>query len=52
MPLPVRIRTHLVDTVSMDLGLALRTKSIPPKPNSFVADVNNTVVQEVFAFSK
>ena len=48
VPLPVRIRSHPTDPVSSDLSSKHRTKSIPPKPNCFVADLNASFVQKIF----
>jgi ribosomal subunit interface protein len=48
VPLPVRIRSHPTDPVSSYLSSKHRTKSIPPKPNCFVADLNASLVQKIF----
>ena len=48
VPLPVRIRSHPTDPVSSYLSRKHRTKSIPPKPNCFVADLNASFVQKIF----
>ena len=48
VPLPVRIRSHPTDPVSSYLSSKHRTKSIPPKPNCFVADLNASFVQKIF----
>ena len=48
VPLPVRIRSHPTDPVSSYLSSQHRTKSIPPKPNCFVADLNASFVQKIF----
>ena len=48
VPLPVRIRSHPTNPVSSYLSSKHRTKSIPPKPNCFVADLNASFVQKIF----
>ena len=48
VPLPVRIRSHPTDPVSSYLSSKHRTKSVPPKPNCFVADLNASFVQKIF----
>jgi hypothetical protein len=40
MPLPVRTRTHLVDTASPDLGGEHRGKSVQPEADDFSANVD------------
>jgi len=50
--LPVRMRSHPTDTVSSYLSSRHQTKSIPPKPSRFVADLNTNFVQKIFASSK
>ena len=52
VPLPVRIRSHPTDPVSSYLSSNIETKSIPPKPSRFVADLNTNFVQKIFASSK
>jgi len=44
MPLPIRVRTHPTNPLCADLGGEHRTKSIPPEADSFVADVDPTLV--------
>ena len=48
VPLLVRIRSHATDPVSSDLSSKHRTKSVPPNPNRFVADLNTSFVQKIF----
>jgi hypothetical protein len=48
VPLPVRIRSHPTDPVSSYLSSKHWAKSIPPKPNCFVADLNASFVQRIF----
>jgi hypothetical protein len=50
--LPVRIRSHPTDPVSSDLSSKHRTKSVRPKPNCFMADLNATFVQKIFHVTK
>ena len=52
LPLPVRIRSHPTDPVSSYLSSKRRTKSVPPKPSRFVADLNTNFVQKIFTSSK
>ena len=47
MPLPIRIRTHLANSLTTDLGGEHRSKSVPPKSYSFVADIDPTLVEQV-----
>ena len=48
VPLPVRIRSHPTDPGFSYLSSKHQTKSVPPKPNCFVADVNASFVQKIF----
>ncbi len=52
MLLPIRIRSHLTDPVSADLSREHRTKSVPPKPNRLVTDINPSLMQQVFNISQ
>ena len=52
VPLPVRIRSHPTDPVSSCLSSKHRTKSVPPKPNRFMADVDPTLMKKVFYIAK
>jgi hypothetical protein len=47
VPLPVQIRLHPTDPVSSYLSSKHWTKSIPPKLNRFVADLNASFVQKI-----
>jgi hypothetical protein len=42
------MRSHPAGAISADLGGEHRAKSIPPKSNRFVADIDPTLVQQVF----
>ena len=48
VPLPVRIRSHPIDPISSYLSSKHWAKSVPPKPNCFVADLNASFVQKIF----
>jgi hypothetical protein len=48
MPLPVRIRPHLLDSFATDFSGKHRAKSIPSISNGFVADINAALVQKIF----
>jgi hypothetical protein len=52
MPLPVGVCAHLLDAFSTDLSRKHRTKSVPPKPDGFVADINATFVQQILYVPK
>jgi hypothetical protein len=45
--LPVRIGSHPAYPVSPDLRRKHRAKSVPPKPDSFMADLDATLVQQI-----
>jgi hypothetical protein len=48
VPLPVRICAHLTASFPADLRGKHRTKSIAPKPNRLIADVDAAFVQKIF----
>jgi len=52
VPLPVRICAHLADPFLADLCGKYWAKSLPPKPNRLVADVDAAFVQEVLHVPK
>jgi hypothetical protein len=47
VPAPVRVCTLLLDTFRADFSGKNRAKSISPAPQSFVADVDPALVQQV-----
>jgi hypothetical protein len=47
VPLPIGICAHLADPFLADLCGKQRAKSVPPKPNRFVAYVDPALVQQV-----
>jgi hypothetical protein len=47
MPLPVRIGSHPAHSVSQDLRRKHWAKSVPPNPDSIVADLNAAFVQKI-----
>lgn len=51
VPLPIGMGAHLLDTFSADLGSEQRAKSITPKPNRFVTDIDPSLMQKVFDVS-
>jgi hypothetical protein len=52
MPLPVRISPHSIDPVFTDFCREHRAKSVPPVPHRFVADLDPSLVQQVFDVSE
>ena len=52
MPLPIRITAHLVATADPDPSSKYRAKSIPPVSHRFAADIDPTLVQQVFDVSE
>ena len=48
MPLPIRMSTKLLNPFSSDLSGKHRTKTVPPEPHSFVADIDAALVQQIF----
>jgi len=44
VPLPILVRAHLGDPFLADLSCKQRAKSVPPKSNSLVADVDTAFV--------
>jgi len=52
MARPIRIATHPARPVSTDFGSTHRAKSIPSKSSRFVADLDPTLVQQVFDVSE
>ena len=51
MPTPVRIATHPVRPFPADFSSKHRAKSVPPKADSFVADFDAALMQQVFDIS-
>ena len=47
VPLPVRVCAHLADPFLADLCGKQRAKSVPPKSNRFVADIDAAFVQQI-----
>ena len=47
MPLPVQKGPHSVDPASPDFRCKHRTKTGPPKPDSFMADFDTTFMQQI-----
>jgi hypothetical protein len=52
VPLPIRICAHLADPFLADLCGKQRAKSVPPKPNRLMADVDATFVQKILHVPK
>jgi hypothetical protein len=52
VPLPVRIRPQLLHPLPPDFGSKHRAKSVPPKPNRLMADVDAAFVQKILHISK
>jgi hypothetical protein len=52
MPLPIRTTAHLVATADPDPSSKYRAKSIPPVSHHFAADIDPTLVQQVFGVSE
>jgi hypothetical protein len=52
MPLPIRMRTKLLNPFSLNIRSEHRTKSIPPEPHRFVADIDATFMQKIFDIAK
>ena len=52
VPLPVRICAHRADPFLADLSGKKRAKSVPPKPNRFVTDVDAAFVQKILHVPK
>jgi hypothetical protein len=52
MPLPVRIRPQLLHPFPPDLGSKHRAKSVPPKSNRLIADVDAGFVQKILHIAK
>ena len=47
VPLPLRPCTKLLGSFPSDLGCEDRTKTVPPEPNCFVADVDAALVKQI-----
>jgi hypothetical protein len=52
VPLPVRICGHLTDSFPADLSGKHRAKSVPPRPNRFMADVDTAFMQNFLNIAK
>jgi len=52
MPLPLGPGAHPVGSSSSDLRREHRTKPVPPEPHGFMADINATLVQQIFDVSQ
>jgi hypothetical protein len=48
VPTPLRIATHVRDSLLPDLCREYRAKPVPPEPNSLVADLNPALCQKIF----
>jgi hypothetical protein len=48
VPPPLGTGTQILDAVLTDFSGKFRAKSVPPKPDGFVAHVDATFVQKVF----
>ena len=47
MPLPIRMSTKLLNPFSSDLRGEQRSKAIPPKPHSLMADFDPAFVEQI-----
>ena len=47
MPLPIRMSTKVLNPFSSDLRGEHRTKTVPPEPHRFMADIDATFMQQV-----
>ena len=52
MPLPIRMSTKLLNPFSSDLSGKHRTKTVPPEPHRFVADIDATFMQQILDIAK
>ena len=52
MPSPVRVTTRPIDPFSTDLRCEHRGKSVPPETDSFVVDINASLVRHDFHISQ
>lgn len=52
VPLPLRPRAKLLGSFPSDLGCEDRTKTVPPEPNCFVADVDAAFVEQILDIAK
>ena len=52
MPLPIRMSAKVLNPFSSNLRRKHRPKSVPPEANSFVANIDTALVQQVFHISK
>jgi hypothetical protein len=52
VPLPVCPRPHSFNPSAADLSGKHRPKSVPPKPDGFVTDLNASLVQQIFDIAK
>ena len=48
MPVPLSMLTHVGCTLGSDLAGEDRTKTIDPKPDAFMADIDSTLMKQVF----
>jgi hypothetical protein len=52
MPLPVRMNAHPACPIFADIIGESRAKSIPPKPDGFMAHIDTAFVEQIFDISK
>jgi hypothetical protein len=52
MPSPIGVGSKLLNTFLSDLGSEQRTKSVPPIPNRFMADIDPALMQQVLDIAK
>jgi len=52
VPLPIRMSTKLLNPFSSDLRGKQRAKPAPPETDSFMADIDTALVQQVFNISQ
>lgn len=48
MPSPVRVKSRPIDPFSKDLRREHRAKPVPLETDGFVADINTSLVQQIF----
>ena len=47
MPLPIRVSPHPARPITTDFGGKHRAKSIPPKPNRLMANIDALLMQQI-----
>jgi len=52
MPLPIRMSTKLLNPFSPDFRGEHRTKTVPPEPHRFMADIDATFMQKILDIAK